>query len=767
MENLSDKAIEKFQKLFTGYTKAYGTFDINKLKNDKKRKGTALTVRKKINFEHYKKHLYGEQGIGVVPIKDDNLNIVFCALDIDDYNLPQENLLIRIDESKVPFLTCLSKSGGYHLYLFFVEDTSAQLIQKPLRKIAKFLGYPDCEIFPKQEKRLKPKIGEIEQIGNWINLPYFSGNNSTRTCVQLEKHLELEVFLDHAEKSKVSLSQLIKLSNEIHTDENLDEKTSLKKIAPIPENIKLDLIGKKPFIPEGQRNETIFKECVSLVNNGASDKSIKDAAFQLNQYCTSPLHSRELEQISNSAIKYRNNSNPNSNLSNSLLPLTDLGNGERFARNNKGKAIFCIEQKCWYAYEEGRWSNQTMSIFKLAEKTTKDINTEIAILPDFSDQIKKWAKNSENVTRQKAMLETARHHLDTNFNKFNNNKFLFNLNNGTYDLKRFKIRNHDPKDLITAKTSFNFDPDANCPEWIKFINQVTNQNIDLQKYIQKLCGYCLMGERNEQIIVFIVGPGANGKSVFINTLSHVFGDYAGVINAKALISGNYGSIPSDIAGLYGKRLVTLSEFPEEATLNTTLIKSITGNDKLTARHLYQSWFEFYPEFMLMCAMNQMPEIREDDIAFFRRLKLIEFTKTFSEEEMDKNLPNKLRNESDGIFNWCVEGYQLYKSEGLKDAECIKTSLKYYIERNSPLIEFFKQHIIVTNDESDKISINSMCDYANEFSKSLYGTILEKNTIYKFFKSQGHFPKQKRIRSERIRCYLGLKYISLSDGEVPF
>ena len=88
MENLSDKTIEKFQKLFTGFTKAYGTFEINKSKNDKKKKGRAVTVRKKINFEHYKKHLYGEQGIGVVPIKDDNHNIVFCALDIDDYNLP-------------------------------------------------------------------------------------------------------------------------------------------------------------------------------------------------------------------------------------------------------------------------------------------------------------------------------------------------------------------------------------------------------------------------------------------------------------------------------------------------------------------------------------------------------------------------------------------------------------------------------------------------------------------------------------------------------
>jgi len=250
-------------------------------------------------------------------------------------------------------------------------------------------------------------------------------------------------------------------------------------------------------------------------------------------------------------------------------------------------------------------------------------------------------------------------------------------------------------------------------------------------------------------------------------LSYIFGDYAGVINAKALISGNNGSIPSDIASLYGKRLVTLSEFPEEATLNTTLLKSITGNDKLTARHLYQSWFDFYPEFMLMCAMNQMPEIREDDMAFFRRLKLIEFTKTFSEEEMDKDLSKKLRNEAEGIFNWCVEGYQLYQSEGLKDAECMKTSLNYYIERNSPLIDFFKQHIVVTNVETDIIPINDMCDYANEFSRSLYGAIIQKNTIYKFFKSQGHPPRQKRIRLERIRCYVGLKYLSSSDSVVPF
>ena len=297
MENLSDKTIEKFQKLFTGFTKAYGTFEINKSKNDKKKKGRALTVRKKINFEHYKKHLYGEQGIGVVPIKDDNHNIVFCALDIDDYNLPQEDLLRRINESKIPFLTCLSKSGGYHLYLFFVEDTSAQLIQKPLRKIAKYLGYPNCEIFPKQEKRLKPKNREIEQIGNWINLPYFSGNNSTRTCVQSEKHLELEVFLDYAEKSKVSLSQLIKLSNEIQLDENLDENTSFNKLLK----------------SEG-RNSYLFKYGCSLRKRGIEDieitKKIKIKNIEANandhpNFAQGPLENRELSIIIKQVLKYQ------------------------------------------------------------------------------------------------------------------------------------------------------------------------------------------------------------------------------------------------------------------------------------------------------------------------------------------------------------------------------------------------------------------------------------------------------------------------------
>ena len=108
-------------------------------------------------------------------------------------------------------------------------------------------------------------------------------------------------------------------------------------------------------------------------------------------------------------------------------------------------------------------------------------------------------------------------------------------------------------------------------------------------YLLRLCGHMMFGDRGEQIIVYLQGDSANGKSVFIGMLSNVFGDYAATISAKALIDRASGAIPSDIASIAGKRLVTLSEFPKRFHINTTTVKSVTGGDRVTARHLYKDW----------------------------------------------------------------------------------------------------------------------------------------------------------------------------------
>lgn len=156
-------------------------------------------------------------------------------------------------------------------------------------------------------------------------------------------------------------------------------------------------------------------------------------------------------------------------------------------------------------------------------------------------------------------------------------------------------------------------------------------------------------------------------------------------------------------------------------------------------------------------MNQIPEIREDDLAFFRRLKIIEFIKSFSKDEIDKDLPSKLKNEASGIFNWCVEGYRKYCKEGLEDTNSIRGSVKRFIQRNNPLVDYFETQIKVTNKQGDYLTIDSIRVSVDNFSNTLYGKNITPSQIYKFFRSKGLYPTQKREGGNRIRCYKGIKF----------
>ena len=158
---------------------------------------------------------------------------------------------------------------------------------------------------------------------------------------------------------------------------------------------------------------------------------------------------------------------------------------------------------------------------------------------------------------------------------FSNDEHLFNIKNGTFDLKQQTLREHRRKDYITKVANASLCKDAECNRWLVFIEEVTAGDKGLALFLQKFCGYLHSDKRGEQIILFLLGDGANGKSVFLDVIKYVLGSYAGVINAGALIDRKSSSIPSDIAALANKRIVMMSEFPEHAPLNTTIIKSIS------------------------------------------------------------------------------------------------------------------------------------------------------------------------------------------------
>ena len=176
-------------------------------------------------------------------------------------------------------------------------------------------------------------------------------------------------------------------------------------------------------------------------------------------------------------------------------------------------------------------------------------------------------------------------------------------------------------------------------------------------------GYTLSGDVSEQCLFILWGTGANGKSTFLNVLQQLFGDYACSASTETFMKKT-SEQSNDLARLKGARLVTTSEIEQGKQMSESLIKSITGEDELTARFLYGEYFSFKPTFKIFMATNHKPKIRGADNGIWRRIKMIPFNVTIPPEQRDKKLTEKLIAENAGILNWLIQGYAMWKKEGL-------------------------------------------------------------------------------------------------------
>ena len=178
-------------------------------------------------------------------------------------------------------------------------------------------------------------------------------------------------------------------------------------------------------------------------------------------------------------------------------------------------------------------------------------------------------------------------------------------------------------------------------------------------------GYALSGDVSEQCLFILWGTGANGKSTFLNVLHNLFGDYARSTMIETFMKKN-SEQSNDLARLKGARLVTTSEIEQGKPMSESLIKTVTGEDELTARFLYGEYFSFKPTFKIFMASNHKPKIRGADNGIWRRIKMIPFTVTIPPEQRDKKLTEKLITENIGILNWLITGYAMWRKEGLSD-----------------------------------------------------------------------------------------------------
>ncbi|HCF1979023.1 phage/plasmid primase, P4 family [Pseudomonas aeruginosa] len=270
--------------------------------------------------------------------------------------------------------------------------------------------------------------------------------------------------------------------------------------------------------------------------------------------------------------------------------------------------------------------------------------------------------------------------------------WLLNTPGGAVDLKTGRMRPHERADRMTKITTAT--PSGDCPTWRQFIDEVTGGDKELQSYLQRMVGYALTGSTQEHALFFLYGTGANGKSVFVNTLATILGDYATNAPMDTFMETRTDRHPTDMAGLRGARFVAAIETEQGKRWAESKLKNLTGGDKISARFMRQDFFEFFPQFKLFVAGNHKPAIRNIDEAMKRRLHLIPFTITVPPERRDKNLQQKLLAERDGILAWAVQGCLDWQRHGrLSPPQRVVDATEEYFEAEDALGRWLEERCV--------------------------------------------------------------------------
>jgi putative DNA primase/helicase len=257
---------------------------------------------------------------------------------------------------------------------------------------------------------------------------------------------------------------------------------------------------------------------------------------------------------------------------------------------------------------------------------------------------------------------------------------LLGTPSGTVDLTTGRLSPSNSADGITKATAVAPSETADCPLWRRFLNEATNGDEEMVKFLQQWAGYSLTGDVREQSLVFVYGPGGNGKSVFINVLTGIMSDYAATPTMESLTVSKGERHSTDIAMLRGARIATASETEHGRPWAESRIKQLTGGDAITARFMRQDNFTFKPTFKLLIVGNHMPRLRNVDDAMRRRFNIAPFV--HKPTQPDRQLEVKLKGEWPAILRWAIDGCLDWQKNGLIRPASIKAATgKYFADQD--------------------------------------------------------------------------------------
>lgn len=410
-----------------------------------------------------------------------------------------------------------------------------------------------------------------------------------------------------------------------------------------------------------------------------------------------------------------------------FFPRTDLGNAERFCERFRDRLRWYPPKETWLAWDGKRWSYKGASeaVQRAEHDTVRAVQDEAEAVrqsgrrdvpdpkPDaldfvvetkrdgttvlFSDKLAGWGRTSEGLNKLGALSKLGAAYLAVATEQLDADKMTINVNNGTLVVGRksdgedyVNFRPHDPADLITKISPADYDPQALCPEYDKFLARVQPSE-EMRVFLHQWLGLSLTGDVSEQTLAYFYGFGSNGKSVLMDTVSHVAGDYGETVPIETFLDSgkarSAGQASPDLAILPGIRMLRTSEPEKNSKLAEAMVKLVTGGEPILARHLNKGFFKFSPQFKLTISGNHKPKISGADDGIWRRFRLVPFKVSIKKEDRDLHLSEKLLAEASGILNRLLDGLRDWCDRGLIEPDAVTTATAEYRSVSDPLGRF--------------------------------------------------------------------------------
>lgn len=381
---------------------------------------------------------------------------------------------------------------------------------------------------------------------------------------------------------------------------------------------------------------------------------------------------------------------------------SDVGAAEAFAYRYRDHVRFDHRKDQWLVWGGHYWKpDATREVCRLAIQHARLWQQEASkFIDDYQERIKllgftmklERRNGVENILHMAhAMLPIA----DSGEN-WNLNPYLLGCPNGVVNLKNGELHDGYADERITMQTRVPYQPAAECPRWMQFLNEIFLEDQEVITYVQRALGYSLTGNIREQCFFMCVGGGSNGKSTFLSTLDHIWGQYCYTTDMRTFTNqpGAADAMEFNMAELMSRRLILASETKTNSSFNETAIKNFTGGEKVNAQRKYGHPFEFLPTGKIWLGVNHQPRVRDDSLGFWRRVRLIPFNATFRGKTDDRNLKETLQAEGAGILAWAVRGALEWNDVGLLPPPSIMNATDAYQESEDPLHDFILERVII-------------------------------------------------------------------------